>query len=134
MNNTPNRVTCPRTVAELMTAYQVVHGVNDEQLAAALGFAKGNVVTLIKRGVMALPLNKLKELAELTETDLERLVEMALEDRDPHLLELFREIARKHNITPSEMRMVEHCRQLAGGKATTSLVIDGRSVVALVVT
>ena len=29
--------------------------------------------------------------------------------------------------------MLQHCRALAGGKALSSFVIDGRSVVALVV-
>lgn len=121
------------TIADLITAYQAESGATDQQLAISLGYEQGNVVALIKRGVLKLPLNKVEALAEVTTVDPGRVLELALMERDPALLELIRSIKTRSTLTPAEMRLVEHCRTLAGDRDVSPFVIDGRSVVALVV-
>lgn len=121
------------TVGGLIAAYQAESGVTDDQLAIWLGYPKGNVIAMFRRGAMRFPWGKVDALAALIEVDPDRVLELALQDGDPDLLQLIRTMKARCKITPAEQRLLEHCRTLAGGRDVSPFIIDGRSVVALVV-
>lgn len=121
------------TIGELIAAMQAQEDLTDDQMAAKLGYQQGNVVGLLKRGQMTLAWNKIMLLAELTEVAPERVFEMAVQERDPALLDLVRAMRLVGAVTPAERRLIDHCRALDGGREVTPFVIDGRAVVALLV-
>jgi hypothetical protein len=135
MNTTPSFLnTSPAsTIGELITAFQVQEDLTDDQIAAKLGYQQGNVVMLLKRGVMTLAWDKIMLLAEITEMAPERIFEMVAQERDPALLDLIRAMKLVGDVTPQERRLIDHCRTLDGGREVTPFVIDGRPVIALLV-
>jgi hypothetical protein len=121
------------SIAELITAFQADNNLTDDDMAAQLGYAKGSVIAMIKRGAMSLPLIKVIELAAIMEIDEELVLELALGDRDPTLLMLFQRIKARPQVTPPEQRLLEHCRKLAADRKWAPVVFDGKDIIALVV-
>lgn len=110
MNIIPSHNVPADTIAALITAYQAESGATDEQVAIRLGYDKGNIVTLIKRDAMSLPQGKVESLAEVTGVDTGRVLELWLRERNPELLKLLQSIWASSTLTPSERRLVDHCR------------------------
>lgn len=125
--------TKPASISELITRVQALHGLSDEELGAQLGYPSGSVIAMLKRGAMGLPLSKVTELAEITELDLEVVLELALQDRDPVLLELFKTVKSRCTVSPGEQRLLDHCRKLANGRKFAPVVFDGKDIIALLV-
>jgi len=121
------------SIGELITAFQADNNLTDDHMASRLGYDKGNVITMIKRGAMALPLNKVTELAGVMEVSEDLVLELALLDRDPTLLQLFRRMKARQQVTPAEQRLLEHCRKLSADRAWSPVVFDGKDIIALVV-
>lgn len=67
-----------RTVAQLIQARQNELGTTDQQISAALGYDHENVVTMLKKGAMRLPVNKVVELAGVLDIDAAALLRAAL--------------------------------------------------------
>ena len=122
------------TVGGLITAYQAENGVTDDQLALWLQYPKGNVIAMFRAGAMRFPWSKVEALAALIEVDPDHVLELALQEGSPDLLQLIRAMKARYKSTPAEQRLLEYCRTLAGGREVSPFIIDGRSVVALVVT
>ena len=135
MNTTAtfSKIQPAKTIGELITAYKAESGLSDEQIAAHLGYTKGNVIAMIRAGAMSLPWRKIEALAELMDVDPQLVLELSLRERNPDLLEFFKAMQARFQITPAERRLIDHCRTLAGGREVSPFIIDGRSVVALVV-
>ena len=121
------------SIGELITAFQADNNLTDDHMASRLGYDKGNVITMIKRGEMALPLNKVTELADVMEVSEDLVFELALLDRDPTLLQLFRRMKARQQVTPPEQRLLEHCRKLSADRAWSPIVFDGKGIIALLV-
>lgn len=129
--NTP--VEPARNIAELLALFQETSHMDDDELAKQLGLGKGNVVAMMKRGSVRLPMDKVEPLAEVTGIDFDDVLELALQEREPALLHLFQRIRARNTLSASEQRLVEYCRTLAGDREVSPFVIDGRSVVALMI-
>lgn len=133
MKITPELPVPAATIASLINAFQAESGLSDGDIAARLGFEQANVVTCIRTGQMRLPWSKITPLAELMDIDPERIIELALQGHGDALLQHFRALQARCQISPAELRLLEHCRALSGGKVVSPVIIDGKSVVALLV-
>ncbi|MDP9902143.1 hypothetical protein [Variovorax ginsengisoli] len=122
----------PTTISFLIIHRQLLLGMDDDTLSAAIGFPSTNVIPLLKRGSMRLPLNRVKALAKALEADPVMVLRLAISESVPGLLEIIDEILNPLNLSAAEVNLVRHCRRLAGKKKTTPLVIDGREVIALI--
>jgi hypothetical protein len=81
-----------RTVAQLIQARQNELGTTDQQIAVALGYDQENVITMIKKGAMRLPVNKVVELAGVLDVDAAALLRFTLGENDPVLLQTIEKI------------------------------------------
>ncbi|WP_137731363.1 hypothetical protein [Pseudaquabacterium pictum] len=135
MNTTPTSSNSQpaKTIGELITAFQAESGLSDDEIAAHLGYTRGNIIAMFRLGAMCVPWSKFEPLAELMDVDPQVVLELSLRDRNPDLLAFIKSVQARFQITPAERRLIDHCRTLAGGRAVSPFIIDGRSVVALVV-
>jgi len=72
------------------TAKLLTVAINDSELSQAniadkLGYARPNMVTMIKQGHSRLPFDKLEKMAELVNLDPKHLLETALEEYEPDI-------------------------------------------------
>jgi cyanate lyase len=81
-----------RTVAQLIQARQNELGITDQQIALALGYDHENVVAMIKKGAMRLPLNKVVELAGVLDVDATALLRLTLGENDTEMLQTIEKI------------------------------------------
>lgn len=89
-----------RTVAQLIQARQNELGTTDQQIAAALGYDQENVVAMLKKGAMRLPVNKVVELAGVLGVDAAALLRLTLGENDPVLLQTIERILGPMTKTP----------------------------------
>lgn len=120
------------TVITLMAKRQEELGITDEQLAGALGYRPG-VVALLKVGSMRLPINKVTAAADCLGVDRLQLLKVAIVESSPGLWEALEPFVPLGQLTPTEVKLVTHIRKLCGERPAAPMVIDGSSVIALVV-
>jgi len=92
-----------RTVAQLIQARQNELGITDQQIALAIGYDNQNVVAMIKRGAMRLPINKVVELAGVLDVDAAALLRLTLGESDPLMLQAIEQILGPMTKTPEEV-------------------------------
>lgn len=80
------------TVAQLIQARQNELGTTDQQVALALGYDHENVIAMIKRGAMRLPINKVIEMAGVLDVDAAALLRLTLGENDPLMLQTIEKI------------------------------------------
>jgi hypothetical protein len=121
------------SIASLMTDRQKALGLDDAQLADALGYSRGNVIALIRSGVMKLPVNKIRALGEALQVDPAVVLTAVLREQLPALLDVIMDVIGPLKLTETERRLLVHLRALPGGGESKPVVLDGAKVVALIV-
>ena len=121
------------SLADLLQQRQTELHISDEHLAAALGYARCEVIKLFKSGAMTFPLNKVLALAAALECDARRVLELAMNHSSPGLYEVIEEVFAFPELTAGETRLLQTIRKLGKDRNAVPLVFDGSSVVALVV-
>lgn len=134
MNMNTDDTTTTFTIAELITRAQEGMGLDDKAFADALGYESPTVIEMIRTGRMRLPLNKAQALADLLEMEPRRVLSQLLTETSPDLLRTIEACMGPLVLTTAESRLVVKLRELGNGKPVTPLVLDGASVVAVVVT
>jgi hypothetical protein len=122
-----------KTVIQLITISQERLGLSDDQLAAALGYESGNVVTCIKKGLMRLPVSKAPELAQALELDPGQLMRMVLKELDPTTLAAIETCLGPLHLTPGEAQLITTLRQESKGKGIAPILHKTESLVAALV-
>mgnify|MGYP001766408278 CR=1 FL=1 len=102
------------------------------------GLARADVLTALeaefpKQLPVILPRYEPAPLAEAIEVDKFELLGCWLREQLPDLHALFEELRARCDVTPAEQRLLAYCRKLAGDREAAPFIIDGRSVVALLV-
>ena len=121
------------TVTQQIAITQERLGLSDDQLAAALGYESGNVVTCIKKGLMRLPVGKVPELARALNLDQGQLMRMVLKELDPTALAAIETCLGPLHLTPGEAQLITTLRQESKGKGIDPILHKTESLVAALV-
>ena len=111
------------TVNQLIIISQERLGLNDDQLAAALGYESGNVVACIKKGLMRLPASRVPEMAQALELDHGQLMRMLLKELDPTTLAAIETCLGPLHLTPGEAQLITTLRKESKGKGIAAPIL-----------
>ena len=89
-------------------------GKTNQELAEEVGFARGNVIAMIRSGSMKCPLNKVVKLAKAIDVDPADLLRRVLGPNDAALLDTFEEISGTRIVTANEYAFIEWIRRVSG--------------------
>lgn len=123
----------PVTVMSQLEDQQAALGLSDEELSTAVGFDRQIALTLIKQGVMKLPLNKVPAFAAALALDPADLLRAAIRESDPALGQLIEEVFNPMRLIATEVTLIKHLRELSGDAAVAPIVFN-KGVIALVAT
>lgn len=104
---TPTKAT---TVAEYITAQIALCGKDQIQIAQECGFAKPNVITMIKQGKTKLPLERIGPMAKSLGVDPVFLFKMAVAEYMPTLIDSIQAILDGPILSINEMEFIEVIR------------------------
>jgi hypothetical protein len=102
--------TKPVSVMTRIEDRQAALGLSDQELCAAVGFDREIVLTLIRTGIMRLPLTKVPAFAEALSLDACELFKAALHENSPELASLIETIYNPMQLTPIEKHLIECTR------------------------
>lgn len=120
-------------IAELIARAQEGMGLDDKAIADALGYESPKVIEMIRTGTMRLPLNKAHALAQVLEMEPRQVLHQLLRESAPDLLRTIEVCMGPLLQSPAESRLINRLREMSGGRPITPMVMDGSSVVAVVV-
>lgn len=120
------------TPAAIIADRQRALGLDDEAVATAIGY-KPTVIAMIKVGSMRLPLNKVSAFAQVLKVDAVMMLRAVMLEASPELWRALEPLFPLGELAPAEVNLVRHLRRLAAGRAMAPVVLEGTSVVALVV-
>lgn len=121
------------TIAALTARRQTELGITDEQLALALRYERPTVVNMIKQGMIKLPVQKVSALASALSLDPANLLRLHLSESAPEVLAAVDSLLAAPTLTANEKELIESYRRLTRGQDVRPVVVDGNSVVALIV-
>lgn len=121
------------SVAAFLAHRQAQLGLSDETLAAAAGYTRPNVISLMKAGTMRMPVNKVKEFAAALRTSHTELLRLVLSESAPELWTAISDLLPLGDVSATEVNLIRHVRSLTKGREAAPLVFDGAGVIALVV-
>ena len=125
-------ITPSSTLASLITSRQSELGFTDAELAQAVGYDDDRVICLIRQGRMRLPINKVTQLATALAVEPKLVLQFAMRDSAPGLLDVIEAVLNPLRLSGSEERLIKHCRKLAHDREVSPIVIDGKGVIALI--
>ncbi|EKD89397.1 MAG: hypothetical protein ACD_34C00076G0002 [uncultured bacterium] len=111
-----------RSLVKLIEDRQVELGLTDEHIAAAVGFERSGIMSLIKTGALRFPMTKIPALAKVLGVEPSIILVTALQENSPDLLNLIEEVWGPRDLTPEEGRLVQACRKLANGRKVAPIV------------
>lgn len=129
---TTAQITRPGTIANLVDRHQTAQGLTDLQLANAIGYEKGIVISLIKQATMRLPINKAPALARALSLPPAEVLRLVLTEQAPELLATLDEVFDPLKLTGTEVNLITHLRRLSAGRESAPIVFEGAGVIALV--
>lgn len=122
-----------QSVAQLIQDRQNALGKTDHQIAVALGYTRENVIAMMKKGHMRVPVNRVVELAGALDVDAPQLLRLVLSETDPGLLQALERILGPISLSPAEEKLIQAVRKVAQGRDAVPMVLDRNALVALVV-
>lgn len=125
----PTTTPTPRALIEQR---QLELGLSDDALAEAVGYKRA-VILMLKMGTMRLPLNKVSDFARILQVDAVELLRIALTDGSPSLWDALKPLLPLGELAEHEVNLLRHLRSLSKGRKGAAIVIDGSSIIALVV-
>jgi hypothetical protein len=126
-------VEAPKSIAEQIERSQAYLEWSDDDLAEEIGYPSGRVIAMIKTGAVRLPLSKVHALATALELEPGRLMRMALNDTDPELLPSIERCMGPLTLTHAEVKLINILRERAQGKDMATMMLDPKSMVAVIV-
>ena len=102
------------SVAAYINMQIAVSGVQQTEIAAALGYSKPNVITMIKQGKTKLPLNKVGPLAKVLEIEPVHLLRVVMEEYWPDTWRELNKIIGRWLVSDAEMTVVQLIRETCG--------------------
>ena len=125
-----------QSLGTFITERQQALNLSDHELAYAAGFSRPNVIDMFKSGAMQLPVNKVKVFSELLQVPQVDLLRRVLCQQAPELWEVIQGLVPLGDLKESEINLIRHLRSLErpDSQSTGPLVIDGASLVAVVMT
>jgi hypothetical protein len=117
----------------LIVERQADLGITDEQLALALGYDSPTVVNMLKQGMIKMPVQKISALALALSLDPAHLLRLHLSECMPDVLAAVDSLLAAPTLTANEKELIESYRRLTKGQDVRPVVVDGNSVVALIV-
>ncbi len=120
------------SVGDLIQQGQARVGLDDEAAGAAVGY-KPAVMGMLRNGVMRLPINKVRVFAGALQIEHAVLLKAVLGEAGPEIWDAIAPLMPLGELSETEVNLVRHVRRLASGRASVPMVIDGASVIALVV-
>lgn len=121
------------SIADLIDRHQAAQGLTDLQLANAIGYENGLVISMIKQGSMRLPINKAKLLAQALSLKPVDVLRLVLTEQAPDMLAIIDEVFDPLKLTGTEVNLINHLRRLTAGRESAPIVFEGTGVIALVV-
>jgi hypothetical protein len=107
------------SVAQFIAIQIAVNDVPQKDIAAALGYEKPNIITMIKQGKTKLPINKVGPLAEVLKVDPVHLLRLVMEEYVPDTWAAIQDLIGKSLVTDGEMTVVQVLRANANGHDLT---------------
>ena len=120
------------SLTDLIEARQHALRLSDQELCNAVGFERSITLTLIKAGTMKFPINKVPALAAVLDLDPADLLKTALTDASPDLLQTIEAVFNPLHLSASEVKLIEHLRELSGDRKGDPVLIPGHGVIALI--
>lgn len=122
-------------LTHFLTQAQEAKNLSDEQMAQALGFSRATVYTFIKNGTMKMPVGKVPVLARILGVSASEVLEVVLRDQGPELLDVIKKTWGPLNLSDGEKKLLVAYRALVNEHEDVEpLILDGRSVIALITT
>lgn len=128
----PSQNTTVSSIALIATRQKELHK-TDEQLAHELGFENSKVITMIKQGTMKLPIKKIPLVASALSIDAAYLLRLVLSENMPDVLSVIDALSTPLVLSADEIKVIQSIRQLSNGQEVCPTVVDGKSIVALLV-
>lgn len=100
-------------------------GFTNVEMAEALGYPKPNVISMIKKGDMNLPLNKVGPAARKLGVDPVFMLEKVLLETAPDLWAALREAIGNRLVTDNEMQLVDFVRKALHGYDANVIAYEG---------
>lgn len=119
-------------LVSLIETHQQRMGLSDHELSMALGYEGPAVLDMVKAGSLQLPISKVPVLADTLEADPLDVFRATLWDRRD-MLEVIEQIYPPMSLTRAEKSLIAHLRKNRGEGEVHPIVLDGKSIVALVV-
>lgn len=104
--------TTKQSVAGFLTASIHISGKLQKDIAAEIGYDKPNMITMLKKGHTALPLDKIGPLATALEVDPLHLFNLVLAEYHPETFEALKPILRGLELSKEELAALKLYRQL----------------------
>lgn len=122
-------------LTHFLNRQQNAKSLSDEQMAEALGFSRATIYTMIKSGAAKMPVGKIPSLAKVLEVSPAEVLEVVLRDAFPELLDVIRKVWGPTNLSDGEKKLLLAYRALVNEHEDVEpLILDGRSVIALIST
>lgn len=102
----------PKTVAEYLTAAIESSDLAQKDIATALGYDKPNMITMLKKGLTKLPLNKVGPLAKVLGLDASHLLRRVMLEYYPETWDAIQEIIEAPPLSDNEMEMINVVRSV----------------------
>ena len=89
--------------------------IKNVDLQKAIGYAKPNVIAMMKSGSMQLPANRVGDAARVLQLDPVFLLGKVIAENDPELWEVISALLGKRLVTANELELINHVRRGLNG-------------------
>jgi hypothetical protein len=120
------------SVKDLIANRQAELFITDEELTLALEFQKQSVIRMIKQGSIKFPIQKISLLASAIQVDASDLLRYVMEESMPEVLSAVDQLLMPKSLNANEQKLLESYRHLSEGKEVVPMVVEGKSIIALV--
>lgn len=104
------------SVAEYLSQQIHLSGVPQKEIASRMGYPNSNIITMFKQGTTKLPINRVKEMAEILGIDKVYLLKLVMGEYAPETLAALEELIGGENFTTqSERNVLNIMRSMSDG-------------------
>lgn len=104
------------TVAEYLSQQIHLSGIPQKEIAERMNYKKPNIITMFKQGSTKLPVNKVKEMADILGVDRVYLLRLVMLEYSPETWAALEELIGSGNMTTdNERKILELTRSTAEG-------------------
>ncbi len=104
-------------VAAYLTHYIDASPKSQIEIAQEAGFAKSNIISMLKQGITKLPPARVPAIAKAIDADPVKLFRLCMEEYAPEQLKVMDEIYDRDKLNAGERELIERLRLQTSGKA-----------------